>query len=134
MRNKKPSAFVLNAAERLKKEVSENELWDRFKAKHPEVLYDFTLAEGLKQEYIKNPILAIRIVDLPVSSRTKNALKEWLYDVGELIQESEKELKQFRGFGESSLKEIQEYLDSNGLTLRPVEEENVVVFQRPYRK
>lgn len=102
----KPSAFVLDAAERLKKEIPENELWEKFKDKNQYTFDDFLYTEALGLLYEQNPFLGTKISDLPLSFRSRNALDGWIYDVGELIQYSEKGLQSFRRLGSKSLNEI----------------------------
>ena len=99
-------SFINEAIERLKKETPENELWEIFKEQYQDLFRDFLYTEALRQEYKKNPVLGTRISDLPISSRSKNALDGWIYDVGELIQYSEKGLQSFRRLGSKSLNEI----------------------------
>lgn len=126
-------SFIASATERLKKEVPENELWERFKVQYKDLFLNFLHTEALRKEYERNPVLSTRVSDLPVSSRSKNALEGWIYDVGELIQCSEKYLLGFRGLGKESVKEIVVCLASMGLKLRSEEEKDVVIVQSPMR-
>ena len=105
-KNQIVTSFINVATERLKKEIPENELWERFKVQYKDLFLNFLHTEALRKEYERNLVLSTRISDLPVSLRPKNALEGWIYDVGELIQCSEKYLLGFRGIGEESVKEI----------------------------
>ena len=93
---------------------------NRYADKIEKLYQDFLLSEGLRREYERHPILATRIADLPISSRAKSILQDdrELYDLGELIQFRQKDLRMLRGFGAESLKQLTEYLDGLGLSFR----------------
>jgi RNA polymerase sigma factor (sigma-70 family) len=73
----------------------------------------------LKKDYTdKYEILSTKILNTPLSIRTKNCLIELnIKDVGEAIQYGERELLRAKNFGEKSLNEFNNYLAQYNLVL-----------------
>lgn len=66
-----------------------------------------------------SPDMELNIEDLDLSERPRNCLKRaQVNTVGELLQKSEDDLLAITNFGQKSLDEIMEKLDSRGLSLR----------------
>jgi len=64
-------------------------------------------------------VRAMKIEDLKVSERTKNALlKNNVKTIGGILRKSEKDILDFEGMGEKGLKEIKRVLKKFGLELK----------------
>ncbi|MEZ6195814.1 MAG: DNA-directed RNA polymerase subunit alpha C-terminal domain-containing protein [Planctomycetota bacterium] len=73
----------------------------------------------------KNQILKIPVSDFELSVRSRNCLAKMnIVTLGDLVQKSEPELLTYKNFGETSLNEIKQILESKGLRLgmRPEDE------------
>lgn len=76
-----------------------------------------------KEEEEKDKILDMSIEELDLSVRSYNCLKRaGINSVGELITKTEDEMMKVRNLGKKSLEEVDEKLDSLGLSLRKPEE------------
>lgn len=114
-----PCSFIKEATERFQAEVPESEYLDCLKEHHPKIYRNFLFSEAIRRECLKNPALALRTNDLPVSKKVKQAL--WygcIDDVGELIQYSEQELRLIPGIGDKAITDILGFLNGVGLYLR----------------
>ncbi len=66
-----------------------------------------------------NPKLAAPIEDLNLTQRSYNCLKrEGIHTIGELVDRSERDLLNIRNFGQKSIDEVKEKLESLGLSLK----------------
>ena len=80
-----------------------------------------------KKEDRRNQLLRTPISDFELSVRSRNCLaKMSIRSLGDLIQRTEAELLAYKNFGETSLQEIKEILNSKGLRLGMRREEVVV--------
>ena len=76
-----------------------------------------------KEEEKKDKVLEMTIEELDLSVRSYNCLKRaGINTVQELIQKSEEDMMKVRNLGKKSLEEVQQKLDSLGLSLRKSEE------------
>ena len=66
-----------------------------------------------------DPQMEIPIEDLNLTQRSYNCLKrEGIHTIGELVKRSEQDLLDIRNFGQKSIDEVKEKLDSMGLSLK----------------
>jgi len=71
-----------------------------------------------KREDKRNAILRTPVTDFELSVRSRNCLaKMGIRTLGDLVRKTEAELLSYKNFGETSLLEIQEILESKGLRL-----------------
>lgn len=67
-----------------------------------------------------DPELEIPIEDLNLTQRSYNCLKrEGIHTVGELVKRTEQDLLDIRNFGQKSIDEVKEKLETRGLSLKP---------------
>ncbi len=79
-----------------------------------------------KEVYRRVEILRIPISDFELSVRSRNCLaKMEIRTLGDLVQKTETELLGYKNFGDTSLTEIRDVLNSKGLQLGMFEEENM---------
>jgi len=75
--------------------------------------------ERKKKKASEEEVKAMKIEDLKVSERTKNALlKNNVKTIGGILRKSEKDILDFEGMGEKGLKEIKRILKKFGLELK----------------
>ncbi len=74
--------------------------------------------EEQKERTRKDEILSIPITDFELSVRSRNCLAKMnILTLGDLVMKSQEELLAYKNFGDTSLTEITEILDSKGLSL-----------------
>ncbi len=74
--------------------------------------------EEQKERTRKNEILSIPITDFELSVRARNCLAKMnILSLGDLVMKSQGELLAYKNFGDTSLTEITEILESKGLSL-----------------
>lgn len=74
--------------------------------------------EREKQKDKRNKVLEIPISDFELSVRSRNCLRKMnIYTLGDLLKINESELLSYKNFGETSLTEIRNILESKGLRL-----------------
>ena len=67
----------------------------------------------------QNPEMAVPIEDLNLTQRSYNCLKrEGIHTIGELVAHTEQDLLDIRNFGQKSIDEVKEKLESMGLSLK----------------
>lgn len=116
-----PDAFIYPALAELDVPEQDEALFRRFVQSKADKL-DALWAEFLEDEAFdrlasRQPSMRTLIKHTPLSNRVKKALeKGYVTTVGELVQYSLDELSHFRGLGEGSLQEIEDYLTSIGFS------------------
>lgn len=115
-----PDAFLRPALDALELDVQDAALVRRFaeeKAEEIRKLWDQFIQEVAVEKVVEqSPEMQIRIRKTPLSNRVKNTLESNdVYTVGELLQYSLAELRNFRRLGEKSVQEILDYLEEVGL-------------------
>ena len=74
--------------------------------------------DKMKKKERKNQILETPISDFELSVRSRNCLRKMnIQKIGDLLKVTETQLLAFKNFGETSLREIKEVLESKGLRL-----------------
>lgn len=88
---------------------------------------DTIVDDDLQKEVSRRvEVLQIPISDFELSVRSRNCLsKMQIKTLGDLVQKTETELLAYKNFGETSLTEIRDVLNSKGLRLGMFEEENM---------
>lgn len=115
-----PDAFLRPALDVLELDIQDEALVQRFaeeKAAEIRELWEAYLQEvALEKVVEQSPEMQIRIRKTPLSNRVKNTLEcNDVYTVGELLQYSLDEIRNFRRLGEKSVQEILDYLEEVGL-------------------
>jgi len=115
-----PDAFLRPALDALELDVQDEALVQRFaeeKAAEIRELWEAYLQEvALEKVVEQSPEMQIRIRKTLLSNRVKNTLEcNDVYTVGELLQYSLDEIRNFRRLGEKSFQEILDYLEEVGL-------------------
>lgn len=114
-----PDAFIYPALAELDIPEQDEALFRKFvqsKADKLDALWaEFLEDEAFDQLASRQPCMRTLIKHTPLSNRIKKVLeKGYVTTIGELVQYSLDELSHFRGLGEGSLLEIEEYLTSIG--------------------
>ena len=79
----------------------------------------------------KNQILKIPVSDFELSVRSRNCLAKMnIVTLGDLVEKTEAELLSYKNFGETSLNEIKQILESKGLRLGMRPEDELVPVER----
>jgi len=88
---------------------------------------DTIVDDDLQKEVSRRvEILQIPISDFELSVRSRNCLaKMQIHTLGDLVQKTEQELLSYKNFGETSLTEIRDILNSKGLKLGMFEEDSM---------
>jgi DNA-directed RNA polymerase subunit alpha len=74
--------------------------------------------DKMKKKERKNQILETPISDFELSVRSRNCLRKMnIQKIGDLLKVSEAQLLAFKNFGETSLREIKDILESRGMRL-----------------
>ncbi|MFO7898261.1 MAG: DNA-directed RNA polymerase subunit alpha C-terminal domain-containing protein [Planctomycetota bacterium] len=89
--------------------------------------FDTIVDDDLQKEVQRRvEILQIPISDFELSVRSRNCLSKMnIRTLGDLVQKTEQELLSYKNFGETSLAEIEDVLNSKNLRLGMFEEENM---------
>ena len=107
--------------------VRPNEARARLYHKEAVASMDTIVDDDLQKEVHRRvEILQIPISDFELSVRSRNCLaKMEIRSLGDLVQKTEPELLSYKNFGETSLTEIKDVLNSKGLLLGMFEDENM---------
>jgi DNA-directed RNA polymerase subunit alpha len=107
--------------------VRPNEARARLYHKEALASMDTIVDDDLQKEVHRRvEILQIPISDFELSVRSRNCLaKMEIRSLGDLVQKTEPELLSYKNFGETSLTEIKDVLNSKGLQLGMFEDENM---------
>jgi len=102
---------------------------DRVRLYHKEAVasMDTIVDDDLQKEVQRRvEILRVPISDFELSVRSRNCLaKMQIRTLGDLVQKTEPELLSYKNFGETSLTEIKDVLNSKGLRLAMFDEESM---------
>jgi len=118
-----PDAFFRPALDALELDIQDEALVQRFaeeKAAEIRELWEVFLQEVAIEKVVEqSPEMQIKIRKTPLSNRVKNTLEcNDVYTVGELLQYSVDEIRNFRRLGEKSVQEILDYLEDVGVAVR----------------